>query len=221
MNQCGTLGSSATGSKSLAQIVGRRIDEGVDDVGAPGADADRVAVGRRRATRLTPVVPPAPPMFSTRIGWPSDARIDSSMVRTMVSTAPPAASGMTTVMGFDRKALRLRADTADATTASAATNARLIFTPVSLVSGAAFRRLLPLDVAALMIGHHLSASAFWNARNASGVCCSRGGASRPSSAKRLRVTVVGQRFEHHRVQPSRRRPSACPSAPTAPYQSEA
>src|SRR6187455_2901407 len=59
--------------------------------------------GAARATRLTPVVPPAPPMFSTRIGWPSVARIDSSMVRTMVSTAPPAASGMTTVIGFDGK----------------------------------------------------------------------------------------------------------------------
>ena len=32
-----------------------------------------------------------------------------------------------------------------------------------------------LMLAALMIGHHFSISAFWNAASASGVCCSRGG----------------------------------------------
>src|SRR5262245_29496936 len=37
----------------------------------------------------------------------------------------------------------------------------------------------PLIFAALMIGHHLSISAFWRARSASGVCCSRGKISCP------------------------------------------
>src|SRR5689334_12310274 len=81
--------------------------------------------GSARATRPTPVTPPAPPMFSTRIGWPSEPRITSVMVRTMVSTAPPAASGMTTVMGFDAKPCAW-ATAADASTAQTATNARLM-----------------------------------------------------------------------------------------------
>src|SRR5215468_4294288 len=44
-----------------------------------------------------------------------------------------------------------------------------------------------LILAALMIGHHFSASAFWNALSASGVCWSRGGISGPSSASRVRT----------------------------------
>src|SRR5262249_1156563 len=45
----------------------------------------------------------------------------------------------------------------------------------------------PLTFAALMIGHHFSISAFWRVASASGVCCSRGGTSSPSSAKRRRT----------------------------------
>src|SRR6266852_8658570 len=40
---------------------------------------------------------------------------------------------------------------------------------------------------ALMIGHHRSDSAFWNARKASGDCCASGVISIPSSSKRLRT----------------------------------
>src|SRR5262249_19237889 len=39
-------------------------------------------------------------------------------------------------------------------------------------------------LAALMIGHHLSISAFWNAANPSKVCSSRVGISWPKSASR-------------------------------------
>ena len=38
-----------------------------------------------------------------------------------------------------------------------------------------------------MIGHHFSISAFWKAASASGVCCSRGGISCPTAAKRVRM----------------------------------
>jgi hypothetical protein len=41
--------------------------------------------------------------------------------------------------------------------------------------------------AALMIGHHLSISALWCAARPSGVCCSRGGMSCPSSVSRARI----------------------------------
>src|SRR6185369_13083222 len=80
-----------------------------------------------------PVTPPAPPLFSTRIGWPSVVRIDSSMMRTLVSTAPPAASGITTVIGFDGKVCA-SAPPAVAKTTSAAMKIRLIppSPPISL-----------------------------------------------------------------------------------------
>src|SRR4051794_35906634 len=77
-----------------------------------------------------PVTPPAPPMFSTRMGWPSVERIASVMVRTIVSTAPPAASGITTVTGFDGKPCACALAT-DASTAHAASNVRFISTLVS------------------------------------------------------------------------------------------
>src|SRR2546426_110927 len=44
-----------------------------------------------------------------------------------------------------------------------------------------------LMLAALMMGHHFSASAFWKAPSTSGVCWSRGGISGPSSASRVRT----------------------------------
>ena len=46
-------------------------------------------------------------------------------------------------------------------------------------------RYSALIPAALMIGHHLSISALWNAAKPSGVCCSREATSSPSSAKRF------------------------------------
>src|SRR6266478_1131164 len=44
-----------------------------------------------------------------------------------------------------------------------------------------------LRLDALMIGHHRSDSAFWNAGKASGDCCASGVISIPSSSKRLRT----------------------------------
>src|ERR1700730_18033967 len=46
-------------------------------------------------------------------------------------------------------------------------------------------RYSPLILAALMIGHHFSISAFCKAPSASGVCWSGGGTSRPKSAMRV------------------------------------
>ena len=45
--------------------------------------------------------------------------------------------------------------------------------------------------AALMIGHHFSISALWNAASPSGVCCWREATSSPSSAKRARSVDQG------------------------------
>ena len=57
--------------------------------------------GAARATRPVPMLPEAPPTFSTTIGWPSVARICSPMMRTSVSLGPPAGNGTTTVTGRD------------------------------------------------------------------------------------------------------------------------
>ena len=46
---------------------------------------------------MTPVVPPAPGVFSTMTGWLSGARMPSAMMRPMVSVEPPVASGTTNV----------------------------------------------------------------------------------------------------------------------------
>ena len=54
--------------------------------------------------------------------------------------------------------------------------------------------------AALMIGHHLSISAFWNAASPSGVCCSRGATSSPNSVNRFWISRIGQRFDGRGVE---------------------
>ena len=64
---------SATGVKSVDGVVERLFVEGlVLRVRADGAEDERVAIGRRHwHTRAEPVMPPAPPTFSTMTCWPS------------------------------------------------------------------------------------------------------------------------------------------------------
>ena len=50
------------------------------------------------------MVPPAPPTFSTTIGWPSDARMPSATMRAMMSVIPPGGNGTIMVTGRDGKA---------------------------------------------------------------------------------------------------------------------
>jgi Transposase len=57
-----------------------------------------------------------------------------------------------------------------------AADAAAICEAVTRPSSQAYSALM---FAALMIGHHFSISAFWRARSASGVCCSRGKISCP------------------------------------------
>ena len=51
-------------------------------------------------TRPTPMVPPAPPTFSTITVWPSDFDITPASVRATVSVGPPATKGTTIVTGL-------------------------------------------------------------------------------------------------------------------------
>src|SRR5262245_31343258 len=54
-----------------------------------------------RTTAPMPSVPPAPPRFSTMIGWPSAALSGSNKARGTMSVALPAAKGMKARMGLD------------------------------------------------------------------------------------------------------------------------
>ena len=62
----GPVTISAIGAKSARRSYCKRIGRAVQHVMAPLADAQRVAVGRGRATLPTPIEPPAPATLSTR-----------------------------------------------------------------------------------------------------------------------------------------------------------
>ena len=47
-----------------------------------------------------PMVPPAPPIFSTMTGWPSVRDMWSPTRRVTTSVGPPAANGTITVIGL-------------------------------------------------------------------------------------------------------------------------
>jgi hypothetical protein len=50
------------------------------------------------ATRLLPMVPPAPVTFSTMICWPSSFDMGPTIMRAVVSDGPPGGNGDTSVM---------------------------------------------------------------------------------------------------------------------------
>src|ERR1700712_1602320 len=47
-----------------------------------------------------PMLPPAPPTFSTTIGWPSTSRAPSETIRPTTSDEPPGGKPMTRRIGF-------------------------------------------------------------------------------------------------------------------------
>ena len=57
--------------------------------------------GAARATRPTPMLPPAPVTFSMMIDCPSEVRMCSARMRASVSVGPPAEYGTIRVMGRD------------------------------------------------------------------------------------------------------------------------
>src|SRR6201981_2834838 len=59
--------------------------------------------GLARASRPTPIEPPAPPTFSTITGWPSAAPILSAMIRAATSVDPPGGNGTISVIGREGK----------------------------------------------------------------------------------------------------------------------
>jgi hypothetical protein len=54
---------------------------------------------KKRPTRPTPTVPPAPVTFSMMTGWPSDAFNRSAKFRAITSVCPPGGNGTTMVIG--------------------------------------------------------------------------------------------------------------------------
>src|SRR5439155_3155501 len=59
--------------------------------------------GGERTARPTPIEPPAPVTFSTRMASPSVVFIRSARIRVIASDGPPAENGTTMVMGCDGK----------------------------------------------------------------------------------------------------------------------
>jgi hypothetical protein len=57
-----------------------------------------MASGAARTARPTRMLPPAPEIFSTIAGWPSDAVICSAIIRAIESACPPAGYGTTMVI---------------------------------------------------------------------------------------------------------------------------
>src|SRR5690606_12028348 len=55
--------------------------------------------GLALATCAAPILPPAPGLFSTTIGWPRSLASDSPSVRAITSIAPPGGKGTIQVMG--------------------------------------------------------------------------------------------------------------------------
>ena len=55
-----------------------------------------------------PIVPPAPPRFSTMIDWPSCCDSGSNTMRATMSIVEPAVNGMMARIGLRRPGLRVR-----------------------------------------------------------------------------------------------------------------
>src|SRR6476620_9672349 len=77
--------------------------------------------GLASATRFDPVMPPAPPTFSTTTVCPSSSPMRYATMRPIVSCGPPAANGITIVTGRVGKSWA-PADPANASAARAAAN---------------------------------------------------------------------------------------------------
>src|SRR5437868_13530454 len=75
------------------------------------------------------MLPPAPPTFSITIGWPSDSRIFSAMMRAAASVEPPGGNGTISVSGRDGKVCACAAVAAHTAMNSAATILLIIPSP--------------------------------------------------------------------------------------------
>src|SRR5262245_56345325 len=78
-----------------------------------------VPSGSALATRVLPIVPPAPAMFSTRTRVDSFSLMPSATRRAIVSVGPPAAKGATMVICFEESADWAAAEPADKATSRA------------------------------------------------------------------------------------------------------
>src|SRR5882672_7268420 len=101
--------------------------------------------------RPTPIVPPAPPTFSTTTVWPRGARMRSAMMRAAVSVEPPGGNGTTRVIGREGYPCAC-ATAAQATNAIAATH--LIAPPSLQCETTDADRFLPQAQEPLAAGLH-------------------------------------------------------------------
>src|SRR5713101_4285161 len=84
--------------------------------------------GGERTARPTPIEPPAPVTFSTRIASPSVVFMRSARIRVIASDGPPAENGTTMVMGCAGK-FSARALPPNAASAANAARIALRITP--------------------------------------------------------------------------------------------
>src|SRR5258708_26362103 len=102
--------------------------------------------GSARRTALPAIVPPAPPRFSTTMGWPSSAESGSNTARGTRSVALPAANGMNARNGLAGQVCA--GATADEAThaarvASAIRILRVIISAAMLLPGGGLVQLTP------------------------------------------------------------------------------
>src|SRR5712691_3506830 len=109
--------------------------------------------GSARTTALPAIVPPAPPRFSTTIGWPSSVARGSNTARGTRSVALPAAKGMKARNGLVGQVCAGAAAveaTHAARIASAIWILRVIISPITLRHARGFMRLTPASQLALL-----------------------------------------------------------------------
>src|SRR5215470_7333016 len=110
--------------------------------------------GSARTTALPAIVPPAPPRFSTTMGWPSSAASGSNTVRGTRSVALPAAKGMKArngLVGQVCAAATAVAATQVARIADALWMLRVIISSFTLRQARGFMRPTPAGQLALLI----------------------------------------------------------------------
>src|SRR6266436_1693029 len=107
--------------------------------------------GSARTTALPAIVPPAPPRFSTTIGWPSSVARGSNTARGTRSVALPAAKGMKARNGLVGQvcATLTAVEATHARIASAIRILCVIISPIMLLHARGFVQLTPTTQLAL------------------------------------------------------------------------
>ena len=92
-------------SDNVARLTAQRMAEAlgqsivIDNKGGAGGNIGSDAVSRARAAASVPMLPPAPPLLSMTMDWPSASAMWVAMSRATLSDGPPAGQPTIMVMG--------------------------------------------------------------------------------------------------------------------------